>query len=225
MLNGSAFIETQNGDITLLAANDIIVNSGAVRTRNGGNIDVTATLGDVNTGVNINGFLFGQAAAPFYGVNSAALGGISTAAGGYVNISAGGDVTSFNPIESTDPNDYANAKNDAGTGAFGGGDVTIHADGNVYGHYVLANGVGKITAGKDIGEPILDSAGHDNLGKQSFALSLIKGSWDVSAGGDIYVQDVRNPSGIFNEKESECIVCRLSPVQLRCFRFGVFGCG
>jgi filamentous hemagglutinin family protein len=202
LLNGSSFLETQNGDITLLAANDIIVNSGAVRTRNGGNIDVTATVGDVNTGVNINGFLFGQAAAPFYGVNSAALGGISTAAGGNVKITAGGDVTSFTPIQSANQSDYANAKNDAGTGTFGGGDVTIHADGNVYGHYVLANGVGKITAGKDIGQPILDSTGHDNSGTQSFALSLIKGSWDVSAGGNIYVQDVRNPSGIFNEKTS-----------------------
>jgi filamentous hemagglutinin family protein len=200
LLNGSAFIETQNGDINLLAANDIIVNSGAVRTRNGGNIDATATKGDVNTGVNINGFLFGQTAAPFYAVNSAALGGISTAAGGNVTISAGGDVTSFAPIQTADPNDYANAKNDAGTGAFGGGDVTIDAGGNVYGHYVLANGTGKITAGGDIGQPILDSTGHNSTGKQSFALSLVKGSWDVSAGGNLYVQDVRNPSGVFNER-------------------------
>ena len=62
--------------------------------------------------------------------------------------------------------------------------------GNVYGHYVLANGVGSITACENVGAPV---------GGDSFALSLIAGSWSVNAtNGDIYVQEVRNPNGVFN---------------------------
>jgi filamentous hemagglutinin family protein len=201
-LNGNSYIQTQNGSIDLWAANEVIVNPGApyagntgvagnngIRTRNGGSIDVTAQFGDVNTGGNINGYLFGQSAAPYYKV-STTLGGISTAAGGDVTIAAGGNVTSFLPVQS----DYNSAKYDGGTGAFGSqpGNVTITAGGNVSGHYVLANGVGSITAGGNVGAPT--SSG-------GFALSLVKGSWDVSApNGSIYVQDVRNPSGIFNDK-------------------------
>ncbi len=60
------------------------------------------------------------------------------------------------------------------------------------GHYVLANGVGTITAGGNIGAPTASGG---------FALSLIKGSWNVSApNGSIYLQDVRNPNGVFNDK-------------------------
>ena len=81
--------------------------------------------------------------APYYKV-SPSLGGISTAAGGNVTITAGGNVTSFLPVQS----DYNSAQYDGGTGAFGSqpGNVTITAGGNVSGHYVLANGVGTITA-------------------------------------------------------------------------------
>jgi hypothetical protein len=80
----------------------------------------------------------------------------------------------------------------AGTGAFGAnpGNVTIIAAANVYGHYVLADGVGTIMAGQNIGAP---------AGSDSFALSLIAGSWNVSApSGNIYLQEVRNPNGVFN---------------------------
>src|SRR5262249_40143124 len=66
----------------------------------------------------------------------------------------------------------------------------IKAAGSVYGHYVVVNGHGSITAGQDAGGPVAS---------KNLALSLAKGSWDVSAqSGSIYLQEVRNPNGIFN---------------------------
>ena len=57
---------------------------------------------------------------------------------------------------------------------------------------MLANGVGTITAGGNIGAPTASGG---------FALSLVKGSWNISApNGSIYLQDVRNPNGVFNDK-------------------------
>ena len=197
-LNGNSSIRTMDGDVTIQALNEVIVTGGAIRTANGGNISVTAQYGNVNTGYNINGFTFGADTAPYYTVAPLRIGGISTGAGGNVTISAGGDVISYLPVQS----DYENAQYDAGTGAFGSqpGNVTITAGGNVYGHYVVANGVGTITAGEDIGAPTSVLANDPTKAYQGFALSLIKGSWDVNApNGSIYVQDVRNPNGILGE--------------------------
>jgi filamentous hemagglutinin family protein len=193
-LNGSSYLQTRNGDISLHAANEIIVNSGAIRTIQGGSIDVKADVGDVNCGVNVNGYIFGQNAPPYYRVNAANLGGISTAAGGDVTINAGRDVISYLPTQ-TDFNNN-NSRFDGGTGAFGAlhGDVNINAGRNVYGHFVLANGLASISAGGDIGVPLLGAQ------SQGFGISLIKGGWTVSASGNIYVQDVRNPNGIFNDR-------------------------
>jgi filamentous hemagglutinin family protein len=188
-LNGSASIQTQNGNITLNAANEVRVGSGAIRTMNKGNIDVTAQYGDVNTGTGINGFSY-LTAAPWYSPASS-LGGISTFAGGNVTINAGGDVISF-PTTTV-------AQGDPGTGAFGSsqpGNVTINAGGSVYGCYVVMNGTGTIHAGQNIGaipsslNPIFDNA----------ALSLAKGSWNLQAQNDIYLQEVRNPNGVFDNK-------------------------
>jgi filamentous hemagglutinin family protein len=194
-LNGNSYLQTRNGNISLHAANEVMVNNGAIRTVQGGNIEVTADIGDVNCGVNVNGYIFGQNAAPYYRVNAANLGGISTAAGGNVTITAGRDVISYLPTQ-TDFNDN-NSRFDGGTGAFGPqhGNVNIDAGRNVFGHFVLANGLGTITAGGDIGVPLLAAQ------SQGFALSLIKGNWNVLAPyGNIYVQDIRNPNGIFNDR-------------------------
>jgi filamentous hemagglutinin family protein len=192
-LNGNSYLQTRNGNISLHAANEVIVNSGAIRTTQDGNIDVSADVGDVNCGVNVNGYTF-QTAAPYYRVNAANLGGISTAAGGNVTINAGRDVISYLPTQTDFDN--SNSRFDGGSGAFGAlaGDVHISAGRNVYGHFVLANGSGTINAGGDIGVPLLGAQG------QGFALSLIQGNWAVTAAGNIYVQDVRNPNGIFNDR-------------------------
>jgi filamentous hemagglutinin family protein len=202
-LNGASYIQTQNGNISLFAPNEVIVGGGAIRTLNGGSISVATEYGDVNSGNNANGYTFGQSAAPYYVVDAAHLGGISTAAGGNVTITAGGDVISYLPTQSVYINLAADKFTfDGGTGAFGSqhGNVTITAGGNVYGHYVLANGIGTITAGGNIGAPVSVLTGDST---KSFALSLVKGGWDVYApNGSIYVQDVRNPNGIFGENGS-----------------------
>ena len=203
-LNGGAYIQAVNGDINLNAANEVIVGSGAIRTIGGGNIDVTAEYGNVNSGTSVNGFSY-LAKPPYYtpflvsstgtiNYNQCNLGGISTAAGGNVTINAGGDVIS-SPTTTV-------AAGDPGTGAFGpeAGNVTINAGGNVYGNYIVMNGVGTINAGQNIG-----------TAANNVALSLAKGSWNLNAGwdpvsqtvqsglGDIFLQEVRNPNGVFND--------------------------
>jgi filamentous hemagglutinin family protein len=203
-------LQTKNGGITLDAVNEVIVGD-AVRTIGGGNIDVTTEFGNVNSGTSANGFNYfpigtGSANAPYYtpfqiagiglqqfvNFNVSSLGGISTAAGGNVTINAGGNVISF-PTTTV-------AAGDPGTGAFGpeAGNVTINAGGNVYGHYVLMNGVGAINAGQNIG-----------TAANNVALSLAKGSWNLDAQGNIYLQEVRNPNGVFNNTFQ---ITRIKPV-------------
>lgn len=198
----SSYIHTQNGDINLWAANEVQVGwsgsaasrgrvnsgSGAVTTTGGGSISVTTLYGDVNSGSNPAGYTY-VATAPYFKVDPN-LGGISTAAGGNLTINAGRDVISYLPS-----GNGSTAAGDGGSGAFGSqsGNVTITAAGNIYGHYVVANGVGTVTAGGDVGAANGDP----------FALSLVSGGWNVNApNGDIYLQEVRNPNGVFNNKSS-----------------------
>ena len=189
-LNGGSLIQSLNGDITLDAANEVIVNSGAIRTVGGGNIDVTAQYGNVNTGTGANGFNY-LTSAPYY-TPASSLGGISTAAGGNVTINAGNNVISF-PTTTV-------AGGDPGTGAFGpeAGNVTINAGGSVYGCYVVMNGTGTINAGQNIGTG--PTPGNPNAVNQNVALSLAKGSWNLDAQGNIFLQEVRNPNGVFDNK-------------------------
>lgn len=208
-LLGSSFLETQNGNITVTAPNEVQINSdpstsgnNGIRTMNGGSINVTAQSGDVNTGGNSAGFDFnGNSDTPYYTVDYF-VGGISTAAGGNVTITAGGSVTSYLPTGTG--LDFSGVTGDAGTGAFGGGDVTITAGRGVYGHYVLANGAGTITSyGTDLVDPgtgtVLSGAVGAASGPNSFALSLIAGNWTVNApDGSIFLQEARNPNGVFN---------------------------
>ncbi|MGA2748822.1 MAG: immunoglobulin domain-containing protein [Verrucomicrobiota bacterium] len=181
-LEGSASLASDNGPISLLAGNSVAVGTGFVHTTGGGGINVTTELGDVNSGTSTSGFNY-LTTAP-YCTPSPTLGGISTAAGGDVNITAAGNATSYFPIGT-------GASGDAGTGAFGSqpGNVTIQAGASVFGHFVVVNGTGTITAGQgDIGNS-----------SQNVALSLVAGSWSLNApNGDVYLQEVRNPNGVFN---------------------------
>ena len=200
-LNAGAYVQTQDGNINVSAANEVIIQNvdlstgalgGAIRTMAGGNINVTAQYGDVNAGNDVKGYDFGLKTAPYYRVDPN-LGGISTAAGGNVTINAGGDVISYLPTQ-YDYNNYGSV-GDAGTGAFGPepGNVSITAGGSVYGNYVVANGTGSINADANAGLPVsLSSESAD------FALSLIKGNWSVYA-QNIYLDDVINPNGVFND--------------------------
>ena len=187
-LNGSSYIQTENGNINLSAANEVVVNNGFINSGyntiqgNGGNINVTTTFGDVNTGSDPSGFVYGYT-APYFSAAST-VGGISTLSGGNLGIQAGGDVISYVP--------KSGDTSDPGTGAFGSapGNVTINAGGSVYGHYVLVNGTGSITAGGNVGVA---------SGGDIFSLSLVSGTWNVNApDGNIYLQEVRNPNGDFN---------------------------
>jgi filamentous hemagglutinin family protein len=203
-LDGSAYLQAQQGDINAIAGNEVQVGwsgsspahgansgTGGITTTAGGNVTVTATYGDVNAGSSISGYKFKPTS---YSV-SPTLGGISTAAGGNVTISAGGNITSYLP------SDNNGNLTDAGSGAFGPepGNVTINAGENVYGHYVLANGNGAVTAQNgDVG--ISD---YTDYAVDDFALSLVKDDWTVNApNGSIYLQEVRNPNGVFNTSGS-----------------------
>ncbi len=199
-LQGNSYIQTQNGNVVVTAGNEVLVDDGinsgldvsvnGITTRAGGSINVTARFGDITTGGNPNGYDFGLPAVPYYAV-SPLLGGISTAAGGDVTLTAGRHITSFFPRSGD-----LNALYDGGAGAFGSepGDVTITAGGSVYGHYVVANGMGRVTAlTGDVGGALTTAV------RLGFALSLIKGDWAVNAvQGSVYLQEVRNPNGIFN---------------------------
>lgn len=193
-LDGNAFIQGNNGNLNLMSTNEVQVgwsgssngaaNTGlaSITTTAGGNISVTTQYGDINTGSKPQGNVY-RSTPPYYTV-STTLGGISTVAGGNLTIAAGGNVISNLP--------NGTETDDAGSGAFGSnpGNVTITASGNVFGHYVLANGVGTITAGNNIDV---------QSGADSFALSLITGTWNVNApNGSIYLQEVRNPNRVFN---------------------------
>ena len=225
--NYNSSIQTAAGDINLMAGQDITIvpnpptatrpsNSGFVRTTGGGNINVWALAGDVNTGTRAFGYTFSSDSSTYCQVDPK-LGGISTAAGGNVTITAGGDVTSYLP---TGSGGYT-VGGDAGSGAFGpeAGNVTIVAGGNVTGHYVEANGTGAIYAGVKMvngipvdadGNPVTDgksyvldsTTGSAGTADNKLALSLIAGGWTVNAAQDICLQEVRNPNGVFNTKST-----------------------
>ena len=179
LLNGSSTISATSGNIAIHAGKDVTVQKGAIRTTAGGSIAVSALAGTINTGTRPDGFQF-SARGNGYDA-SPTVGGISTAAGGDVTLTAGKDVVSYLPTLSGN-------HTDGGSGAFGAepGNVTITAGGSAYGHYVLRNGTGSITATASAGEA-----------NRQLALSLVSGTWTVSA-TDIALQEVRNPNGIFN---------------------------
>jgi filamentous hemagglutinin family protein len=217
----SGSIQTASGSISLTAGQDILVGSGYVITTGGGSISAHALKGNIDTGSDAQGYYFSigsvNSLSQAYNLSDG-LGGISTEAGGDVTLIAGGDVKSVlpgngvyyydgNPQSSENGNDYMTA----GSGAYGSqpGNVTIVAGGNVTGHYLVANGTGSIFAGVQMdanGNPIKDSSGNYMLGTSgsagtdqlNLALSLVSGGWNVTAALDIYLQEVRNPNGVFD---------------------------
>ena len=217
----SGSIQTASGSISLTAGQDILVGSGYVITTGGGSISAHALKGNIDTGSDAQGYYFSigsvNSLSQAYNLSDG-LGGISTEAGGDVTLNAGGDVKSVlpgnsvyyydgNPQSPENGNDYMTA----GSGAYGSqpGNVTIVAGGNVTGHYLVANGTGSIFAGVQMdanGNPIKDSSGNYMLGTSgsagtdqlNLALSLVSGGWNVTAALDIYLQEVRNPNGVFD---------------------------
>ena len=189
-LAGDSVLQAGMGSINILAGNSIAVGLGAIRTLGGGSISVRALGGNVDTGTNPNGFVYG-ADGKGYAVSTDGstglidLGGISTAAGGDVVIQAKKDIRAFLPPSGSTKNSLG----EAGSGAFGeaAGNVTLIAGGNVTGHFVVRNGQGQLSAGGNAGTT-----------SRSLALSLVKGEWSVNAAESIVLQEVRNPNGLFN---------------------------
>lgn len=197
--SGSGSLQAHNGDVRLLAGNNITVGSGYVHTIGGGNITATSIGGSINSGTGNFGFTFSGTG---YEVHPD-LGGISTARGGNLTLSALWDVVGYLPVSGAE-------QTDAGSGAFGAerGDVSITAGRFVTGHYVVRNGTGRITAGRDAGFGGVPPGTRPPAGEPNFpaprqlALSLVTGGWNITAGRDILLQEVRNPNGVFNNRGS-----------------------
>jgi filamentous hemagglutinin family protein len=201
-LSGKASLQTENGDIGIVAGNNVTVGSGNICTTGvsvngttvitGGNINVVAASGSINAGTDNSGYTFTP-----YEV-SASPGGIATAAGGNVTLTAGQSIISSPNVPSGSP--------PGGSGAYGSepGKVNLSAGNQILGNYVEANGAGTIYAGVTVQNgqvtpnlnPLYPTP---NVGSATSAveLSLISGSWNVWAANNIYIQEVLNPNGSF----------------------------
>jgi hypothetical protein len=178
----------------LNAGHEVLVGSGYVRTVNGGNISITTGDGNVNSGSDAATYDFLRNG---YDISSLGLGGIGTADGGDVTINAGGNIFSFI----------------ASIGAFGvnPGNVTLSANGNIAGNFMIRNGTGTIIAGEQVQNPdgpnpqvtqVLNPNADVGTASTGVSLGIAGGGgttgWNVFAAGDIYVNEVFNPNGSLN---------------------------
>ena len=186
-------VQTAAGSITMTASQSIEVGSGAIRTTGGGSINLAASAGDINAGTGNGGYLFS-----LYGYSvSPTAGGIATTAGGDVTLTAlNGDIIST-PTATT-------GQAPGASGAYGSqpGNVTLKAGNEVLGNFTVANGTGTILAGVQVqsgqSPQILNANATIGSSTTPVSLSLINGSWNVWSGGNIYIGEVRNPNGTFN---------------------------
>ncbi len=225
-VNGT--ITSAVGSINLLAGQSILVGSGSVYSTGGGSIYAYALAGNIDAGTSNGGndkngrpadYNFDDTGAT---PNTVGLGGISTMTGGNVTLIAGNNIDSTPTVQ---------AKQWPGaSGTYGSGDVTIIAGNQINGNYTLANGVGTMLAGvkvqsaqagalqnPDANPAIYAATLHDletavteaqnsngNIGgaKSSVTLSLIAGSWNAWAANNIFLKEVNNPNGTFNNSTS-----------------------
>jgi filamentous hemagglutinin family protein len=198
-LNGSSTgtfngtVQTSAGNINMTAGEDILVGTGAIRTVGGGNISLQAVSDNINAGTAHGSYLFAITGTTV----SSTLGGIATAAGGNVTLQAGNDIISTPVVPA--------GQIPGASGAYGSqpGNVSLIAGNQITGNYTLANGVGTVLAGVQVQNgkvtQILDPTADVGTSTSPVALSLIAGSWNVWAADNIYIQEVRNPSGTFND--------------------------
>ena len=185
-------IQLGSGAVNLFAGQSILVGSGSIYTTGGGSIYANALAGDINCGTANGGYQF----TTFGYSPVAVLGGISTAAGGDVTLIAGNNITSLPTVPA--------GQRPGASGAYRSGDVTIVAGNQVQGNFTLANGTGTILAGVTVQNGvvnILNSAANIGTAQRPVNLSLIKGSWNAWAGGNIAIGEVRNPNGTFNSNK------------------------
>ncbi|HAM70038.1 MAG TPA: hypothetical protein DCM86_00150, partial [Verrucomicrobiales bacterium] len=131
-------------------------------------------------------------------VASTGPGGISTAGGGDVILEAGHDVVSVP--------DVGPGQTPGGSGALGSqaGDVTVNAGHGIFGNFILQHGTGRLLAGVELGLDGSPTVTHPDatigIATKAVSLSLASGSWSAYAARDIFIGEVRNPSGTFNSR-------------------------
>lgn len=212
-------IQLSAGSLNMIAGQSIEVGLGSVFTTGGGSIFAEALAGDINAGTGNGGYVFNSDGS----ISIPNPGGIATAAGGDVTLIAGGNVLSAPPSSAP----VVLNKSVGASGAYGPGDVTVIAGNQVSGNYTLANGTGTILAGvavqaaqaaqfqnpntdpatraavlKSLESAVAQASNPNaNIGGNSQSLvnlNLIDGSWNAYAANNIYIGEVRNPSGTFN---------------------------
>jgi filamentous hemagglutinin family protein len=227
-LSQSGTIQIGAGSVNLFAGESILVGSGSVFTTGGGSIFANALDGDINAGTsNGSGSSGGKQTSDYLFTASGArpnviLGGISTAAGGDVTLIAGDDIISVPTVPT--------AEWPGASGAYGAGNVTLVAGNQITGNYNLANGVGTMLVGLQVTSSQAatlqnpnaanytatlnsletavteNTSGNGNIGTSSpnggVTLSLIQGSWNAWAANNIYINEVNNPNGTFNELQN-----------------------
>ncbi|WP_160164651.1 filamentous hemagglutinin N-terminal domain-containing protein [Pedosphaera parvula] len=177
--NGSGSLQTSTGSIQLFAGKEILIGSGFVRSIGGGSVLLDALSGNVDAGTagdpnGISAFDWLRN-GNYKNLDLSKVGGIATTAGGDVNITAGGDIVSLLPYTGT----YSTKKVS---------NVNLTAGGKILGRFQVMNGTGTINAGTDFGSGSLPAT-----------LSLAKGSWNVTAGHDVILNEVLNPKGVFSK--------------------------
>jgi len=186
-------VQTSAGSITMTAGQDILVGSGFIHTSGGGNIDLQALAGNINAGSGNGGYTFSVLG---YAVNPT-LGGITTGAGGNMILQAGNDVVSTPTVPA--------GQTPGASGTYGSqpGNVTVGAGNQILGNFTVANGIGTLLAGVQVQNgqvtQVLEPGADIGSSIHPVNLSLISGSWNLWAAHDIFLAEVRNPSGTFND--------------------------
>jgi filamentous hemagglutinin family protein len=173
-------IYTFNGNLTLNAGHEVLVQNGYLVTFGGGNISVTAGDGDVDSGQPANNGTFFNTYDPAKGdsvpdpdLSTPVFGGIVTCKGGNVTIDAGGNI----------------AADSATIGALGSGNVSLTAGGDLDGYFYVRKGTGTVDVGGDVGA------------SQNADFGLSSGGWDIAAPhGSIYIGAIYNFNGQFGDK-------------------------
>jgi filamentous hemagglutinin family protein len=204
-----SFIQTSTGSITLTASQSIEVGNGCINTVGGGSILANALSGDVNAGVNNNGYAYSSFGYHITAASSVSglpqVGGIATIGGGDVTLEAGNNVIS-EPIVPASANNPANGifGSPGASGAYGSqaGNVTVITGNQIFGNYLVRNGTGMLEAGVSIQNgqvtQILNPTADIGSPTDPVSLSLVSGNWDAWAAQDLYIAEVRNPNGTFN---------------------------
>jgi filamentous hemagglutinin family protein len=230
-LSQNGTIELGAGSANLFAGQSILVGSGSVFTTGGGGVFADALAGNINAGTangssSIGGIQTSDYQFTFFGTRpNSILGGFSTANGGNVTLIAGDDVIS---VPTVPANQWPGASGAYGAGnvtVIAGnqiiGNYTL-ADGvgTLLAGVQVQNSQASILQNPTANTAVYNSTlngletevtlsqnPNGNVGSGSGAngavtLSLLQGSWNAWAANDIYINEVNNPNGTFNEAQS-----------------------